>query len=552
MEERKTMRVGSQLTLAFGTVIGFLIIVVMVGLNGMSVQHGTLRDITQGNDQAVRLSNLLLDITQQIRVDFRTLVIVNSAEDNNATIALYREDLARYMATEKQLADFFSTNSNTTQKEKDLLTQIQLLRPNAFALVEKLVQLAYQNKIDEPRELLKTQVNPAMNKLLAAIRSLNEQESTLSEQAAINAEQTYVLVRTWMLGLSLLAIVVASLVAVWITRGLLSVLGAEPIEVQRLMRALASGSLLFTLRLRAGDNTSVAAAIGQTIDKLRNVLTEVKNGADNLSGAAQQLSATAQALSQGASESATGIEQSSSSIEQISASVSQTNDNSSVTEGIAGKAAREAAEGGESVRQTVAAMRQIANKIGIIDDIAYQTNLLALNAAIEAARAGEHGKGFAVVAAEVRKLAERSQVAAQEISTVASSSVSLAERAGETLEEIVRSSSRTSDLVQEIAAASSEQAGAVTQINAAMQQLNNVTQQNASASEELASTAEQMSSQAENLQDLLGFFLLENATNRTHGPWTGGKPAMARRSNMAHNLPSLGNGGPDESEFTRF
>jgi methyl-accepting chemotaxis protein len=106
------------------------------------------------------------------------------------------------------------------------------------------------------------------------------------------------------------------------------------------------------------------------------------------------------------------------------------------------------------VGKTVEAMKSIATKISIIDDIAYQTNLLALNAAIEAARAGEHGKGFAVVAAEVRKLAERSQVAAQEIGQLAGSSVTMAEQAGAVLKQMVPTINKTSELVQEISAAS--------------------------------------------------------------------------------------------------
>ena len=270
-------------------------------------------------------------------------------------------------------------------------------------------------------------------------------------------------------------------------------------------------------------------AMDRMSSKLREIIGSVITGADNITAASEQTSATAQSLSQGASEQAASVEETTASVEEMSASIEQNTENAKVTDTMASKAATDAGEGGEAVRKTVDAMKAIAEKISIIDDIAYQTNLLALNAAIEAARAGEHGKGFAVVAAEVRKLAERSQVASQEIGEVAKGSVSLAEKAGELLDEIVPAIQKTSDLVQEISAASTEQSSGANQINQAMEQLNSITQQSASSSEELASTSEEMSGQAQQLQQLVSFFNID-----------GGSASRGGGFSMSNNPPPKG------------
>jgi len=231
---------------------------------------------------------------------------------------------------------------------------------------------------------------------------------------------------------------------------------------------------------------------------------------------------------------------------------------------VATKGAREAEDSGKAVTQTVDAMKSITEKINIIDEIAYQTNLLALNAAIEAARAGEHGRGFAVVATEVRKLAERSQVAAKEISSLATDSVKVAEQSGKLLDELVPSIQKTADLVKEVSAASREQSSGVNQINKAMAQVDQVTQTNASSAEELSSTAEELASQAEALAQLMAFFKTTGqdaaAFSFLHQSGSGTRIAKPQHLTQLTRTPSAPatkpNGKPteqaEELSFSRF
>ncbi|WP_338484349.1 methyl-accepting chemotaxis protein [Pseudomonas trivialis] len=425
-----------------------------------------------------------------------------------------------------------------------------------LASSKQLLELSRQNQETAARAMLKGESKLRFEEAVSNLQKMVELNDTGATVAGDKGTALYENARLSIIAALVAALLIGLGLALFIAR----IISRPLRQAATAAEQLAEGNLNAHIDSGAKDETGmVLNAMRNMVGKLAHIIGEVRNAADNLASASEQVSATAQSMSQATSEQAASVEETSASVEQMSASINQNTENAKVTDGMASKAAKEATEGGESVQQTVVAMKKIAQRISIIDDIAYQTNLLALNAAIEAARAGEHGKGFAVVAAEVRKLAERSQVAAQEIGELSSSSVEMAETAGKLLGEMVPSINKTSDLVQEISAASEEQAAGVAQINTAMTQLNQVTQQNASSSEELAATAEEMSSQAEQLQQVMSFFVLDaspRATVQSSAVDTGNKPnrqpprpaAPAPRKAFAYNMASA----PDESEFTRF
>lgn len=316
-----------------------------------------------------------------------------------------------------------------------------------------------------------------------------------------------------MLILLAVSIILSIVVSVWIIRSVLSSIG----RAREVVSAVSEGDLTVEIKNNSNDEIGeLLEMMNRMVIKLKEVMSFVSTSSDNIASASIQMSSTSQAMSQGSQEQAASAEEISSSMEQMASNIQQNTDNAQQTEKIALKASDDMQEGSRSVINTVESMRKIADKISIIEEIARQTNLLALNAAVEAARAGDHGKGFAVVATEVRKLAERSQLAASEINELSTSSVSIADKSGKLLEQIVPNIQSTAKLVQEIAASSIEQNSGAGQVNSSIQQFNQVIQQNAAGAEQMAASSDELSSQAENLRAAIGFFKIDqNVLSKT-------------------------------------
>lgn len=526
--------------------LGFFIVLLLMAIMGAV----SLLEMGKVNQQSTEISTNWMpsiNFVHQMNTatsDYRIAELNHVLSETPEKMAQYEKDMEAAFAQINTSRDSYEKLISSDEEAK-LLSEFNKMFEQYLEIHKQMITLSEAMKTQEAMVLLNGESQKLFTDFSAVLIKLVEMNVVGGDKASALGDELYSSAQKFVSIMIAVSIAIGIAVAVIIVRGLMKQIGGEPAYAADVITKVSEGDLTIKVQLKAGDNSSMLYAIGEMVTRLSQIVGEVRSAADNLSSASEEVSSTAQNMSQATSEQAASVEETSASMEEMSASVSQNTENAKITEGIASKAAVNANEGGQAVKQTVAAMKSIADKIGIIDDIAYQTNLLALNAAIEAARAGEHGRGFAVVAAEVRKLAERSQVAAQEIGEVAKSSVTLAERAGTVLDDIVPGINKTSELVQEITAASEEQSTGASQINSAMVQLNQVTQQNAASSEELAATAEEMSGQAEQLQQLISFFKVSGASDSTPRHTSVSHKTPSKKAMVHHNLNSDG-------DFVRF
>jgi len=275
-------------------------------------------------------------------------------------------------------------------------------------------------------------------------------------------------------------------------------------------REISDGNLNAKLDVIQNDEIGdLAESLSMMAYRLTSILSEIIQSSDNIAHSSHELLDSSVKLANGANNQAASSEEISTSMELMISRIQQNSKNAQETEKIAMRAAAGMMEGNEFTKALINSMNNIVQKISIVGEIAKQTNLLAINAAIEASRYGIQGKGFGVVAAEIKKLAERSQIAAKEINELSAHSLQQAHDTWTKQLEIIPDIEHTAILIQQITASSMEQKISSEEINHGIQQLNIVTQQNAESSFALSVNSQNISKQAENLKKLISYFKID-------------------------------------------
>ena len=335
-----------------------------------------------------------------------------------------------------------------------------------------------QSLVDGPLHDSRVAVSASLDKLV-------QMNIAQAQEGNANGQNTFTSARNLLIGVSIIAVLLAVAFGTLITRSVTLALVNITQFTGRLAQGDFSQNVEEGFKLRRDEIGDLARAFQTMVGSVRGLLGSISSGVQTtasssteLSAIAEQSSASAQMSLNRANSVAASAEEMNANTVSVAAGMEEANANlnsiaSAVEEMTAtiGEIARNSEKAHSTTNQAafqvdqfsvvMKGLGQSAKEIGkvteTITSISAQTNLLALNATIEAARAGAAGKGFAVVASEIKELAQQTAAATSEIKEKIAAIQGSTSGAVADIDQIVKVIREVNEIVMTIAAAIQEQ-----------------------------------------------------------------------------------------------
>jgi methyl-accepting chemotaxis protein len=514
MRALDNLKIGKRLLFGYG--------VVMLLMAGMTVAffwgQVTIDDLSVTSTAVEHRAFLTARIDRNVTAATREVAMLVILQD--------KEKQAQRLEVLKEVRELYKKRLDEMLAEPMAPEEHRLLSALSEAVAEsreanqKTQKLALGGQSSEAAKAY-GEIIPHLEKTDAIFKTLKDFEHKESKETREKAAKIRGTVRAVLVASGILALGLAITFGISISKSI-----AAPVKttVQSLAN-VAKGDL--TTRIsedalaRKDEFGDLARATHGLVGDLRNMISEIGNGASSLAVASSDMSSTAQELSSGSKDMsalanavAAAAEESSANTSSVASAMEETTNNLSSIAGateemsatvgeIASNAEKarvisgQATSQAEAVSQTMQELGRAAHDIGkvteTITSISAQTNLLALNATIEAARAGSAGKGFAVVANEIKELAQQTAQATEDIKNNIVGIQTSTGGAMSDIEKIAQVIKEVGEIVTSIAAAIEEQssvtkdvANNISRASAGVKDANAKVAQTAGASQSIA------------------------------------------------------------------